>query len=471
MNSFSTTAFAMLAFSVGTIAEMRAKCQLAANSTHEAIDLNSLHKTDVDYSVNSDAFPDYVYKFNLCGETIFRDSTCTEGATVCQLQNDAALSVFGFVDTIHLAYVNTDVVMSMTGSAVCPFDADEVYTSDIYFICDDVTSIAIKSEQPTKCHTEIAFHAPEACAVKNVLYKCKKNACEVNDKGKYTMEECIANCDIVPPPSPPPSPPPTTPARYSCFSNFTCLEVEDGSFGSESDCDVACKPFEQHFSCFNERCVHDPSGIYAGEKMCQVSCQPFKCVDFKCVADTDGPYHSHENCETSCIKPTPPPYPPAPPAPPGPMYSCFSNFSCLMTDDGNFRSEEQCDQACQPVRKSYSCFQNRCVHNPSGPFLNESSCTTACANPKYKCDPVGYTCALSEDGTGAYQYEDACTAECHDPADKLYHCDESGSGTCIESADGIPDQAQCNSMCTSSVMSQVQSFYNRVVLSRDVDLQ
>ena len=134
---------------------------------------------------------EYVYHFNVCGQTVFQDSTCVstsfsplffssfshqsaavcahvsetiarsspesrgsflnlepklddfppisastgpEGSSVCEVKNGAGLDVYGYLDTIALAWDTSDttqLVMSMTGAVECPFNKVNPYTTKV----------------------------------------------------------------------------------------------------------------------------------------------------------------------------------------------------------------------------------------------------------------------------------------------------------------------------------------------------
>lgn len=362
------------------------KCVIPQNGTHTGIDLNELLRTEADYFVGSLKNLGSAYAFNVCGQTILQDSICTSGAAVCELEGERTINgVFGFLDTAQMSWVAEDdsLKMSMTGSD-CPHEGKDKYTASIYFHCSGQHSAGIRSE--SVCNVEIDFLTRLACASPvDALYKCKKGACEVNDKGKYSLGDCMAKCADKPQPDPNPQPnppPPPAPAvRYFCHSNFTCGQSETGPFSSSSSCANACQPVQKHYSCFNGQCVHDSTGPYLGDKACSVACQPFTCSDdYQCVPSETGSFPDHDSCMTKCSKPTPPPYPPPPPAPPGPKYSCFGNFTCHIVEEGGaFSNEQTCLSVCSPFGKTYSCINGRCVHDPRGIYHSGEECHTACS--------------------------------------------------------------------------------------------
>eukprot|EP00040_Diaphanoeca_grandis_P017537 m.91622 g.91622 ORF g.91622 m.91622 type:complete len:216 (-) comp26488_c1_seq1:184-831(-) len=181
-------------------------CVIAADGTHEAVDLNGLYKSGSDYSVTSNTNPQYRYTFNICGQTYFRDTTCSEGSTVCELKDGSAVDVYGFIDTIGLQWQSDALVLSMTGEAECPFNSLRPYRSSIYFYCSTETTVALRSESYYQCNLEFEFHTPVACGGTAVHYSCVNDECVPDVNGPFaSRDDCTATC-IGPPP--PPSPPP-----------------------------------------------------------------------------------------------------------------------------------------------------------------------------------------------------------------------------------------------------------------------
>jgi len=340
---------------LASVASSSEKCVISADGTHSAVDLNALHKSDSDYSLTSDSNPDYKYNFNLCGQTIFRDSKCTEGATVCEIKNDAALDVYGFVDTISLKWHNEALVMNMTGELQCPYNDIHPYSSAVFFYCSTETIVSIRSESIYTCNLEFEYHTPVACGGTVVHYTCRDN---------------------------------------------------------------------------------------------------------QCVPDPNGRFGSRDECSSACSGPSPNP-PPPPPGPPDQTYICRSNFTCEAHHGGTFSNFTNCSTYCQPFQKHYSCFNNQCVQDSRG-RLTFADCTAGCAKitDKWSCGP-DYTCA--EDAMGRFGDYDDCMLGCHNPADKLYHCNDD-TGECEESDEGIENKGLCDSVCT-----KMES--NPLIFGRQVDLE
>lgn len=321
-------------------------CVMPTDGTHPAVDLNGLLNTTGDYTVLSGANPAYEFHFNVCGQTAFQDATCAEGATVCEIKDGSALDVYGYLDTISLEWEDTYLVMSQTGEAECPFNKAQPYTSKIWFLCahDAAPIITLKAEAYYQCNLEFEFHTPQACGGQEVRYTCDdvNHQCVADAAGTYPSHgDCSEHCHPAPPPPAPPAPPaPPSGPRYSCFSNFSCHEVEGGAFSDPTSCQSTCQPFVRTYSCYQDRCVPDTRGIYKGESSCLAACSPpteerWTCgADYTCTEDGFGPFATEGDCEAGCADPA------------ATKYHCdAAQGVCVEAADG-IADRTLCDSAC-----------------------------------------------------------------------------------------------------------------------------
>jgi len=281
-------------------------CVIEADGTHPAVDLNALHKMNEDYKIASPSSDSYVYHFNICGQTIFQDATCGQGATVCEVQDNTALDVYGYLDTTHLEWNDQSyLVLTQQGMAECPFNKEKPYVSKIYFLCSHEQEVlTVRTEAYYQCLLELEYHTPLACGGNTVHYKCDDAAhqCVRDDTG--TGHDSYASCAATCHPPPPPPPPPGTNA-YHCASDFTCQLHAQGPFKSADDCSRMCSPFFSKFSCYNSQCVRDSRGSMTADQ-CRGNCgdnptnDRWACVNGVCTEDDQGPFWSEQACEASC---------------------------------------------------------------------------------------------------------------------------------------------------------------------------
>lgn len=343
-----STALTLAAIATSASAQSSSCVLPADDNGHPAVDLNSLHSLTQDYEVVSSSNSEYVYHFNVCGQTVFQDSTCPEGSSVCEVKNGAGLDVYGYLDTIALAWDTSDttqLVMSMTGAVECPFNKVNPYTTKVHFMCaqEGGDTITLRSEAYYQCALEFDFHTEKACGGHESRYTCDNvnHMCVFNASGPYAdHDDCSTHCHPAPPP--PPSPPPAD-YKYSCFSNFTCESVAGGQFDDESACMASCKPFQRTYSCYDARCVPDTRGIYKGEEACLEACggappleDRWTCgAGYTCTEDDSGEFGSEGDCETGCSDPRA-------------LYHCdAAQGICVEASDG-IADRATCDAACTP---------------------------------------------------------------------------------------------------------------------------
>lgn len=334
-----------LAAIAASVSAQSSSCVIPADADgHPAVDLNSLHSLTEDYQVASSSNGAYIYHFNVCGQTVFQDSTCPEGSSVCEVKDGVGLDVYAYLDTIALAWDTSDstqLVMSMTGVDECPFNKNNPYRTKIHFICahEGGEAVTLRSEAYYQCALEFDFHTEKACGGHESRYTCDdiNHMCVYNTSGSYgSHDNCSEHCH---PPPPPPAPPPGE-ARYSCFSNFSCGMVDGGQFDSDDSCMASCKPFERTYTCYQDKCVTDTRGIYKGESACLAACggvpvdDRWACgADYTCTEDDSGVFGSEGDCETGCTDPRA-------------LYSCDASLGvCVESVDG-IADKATCDAAC-----------------------------------------------------------------------------------------------------------------------------
>lgn len=324
--------------SVASIVTASSNCFInATEEGHPLVNLSSLHNTVQDYKVVSSSNPAYTYYFNLCGETVFQDSICSEGSTVCEIKNLAAQDVYGYVDTISLSWQGSMLVMKMVGEPECPFNKLIPYTSEVDFICSGESRFQLKTENYYQCALQFEYYTPLVCG---------------------------GDPPVPPPPSPPaPNPPPPDGSRYSCYSNFSCHVTVDGAFGDQTECQATCTPFQKHYTCFNQRCVSDSRGTYIGEASCLAECAPpveskYTCGDdYTCTEDASGSFPSEADCELNCHDPS------------ATLWHCDdSTGKCVVASEG-FPSEEYCNSICSTEKSPSNSFLDTMVVTGRDPEL------------------------------------------------------------------------------------------------------
>lgn len=268
------------------------------DGAHPSVDLNVLHSSSADYSVTSITNDAFSYQFNVCGDVVKQDGTCSTGSTMCEWKDGTAMDVYGYSSTIGLHWDDDTLVLTQTGEAVCPFNQRNAYTSRIYFQCSEETSISLRTEAYYQCMLEFDFKTPVACG-NTVNYRCEDYQCVIDDAGSFnSYSSCASDCL---PPSPPPPPPGS---RYQCTSDFQCVSADEGHFLSSDDCESLCMPWQARYSCYEQRCVRNSRGTFTSEGDCVESCSStatkWACNNGACTQSYSGAYSSQWACQQAC---------------------------------------------------------------------------------------------------------------------------------------------------------------------------
>ena len=226
---------------------------------------------------------------------------------------------------------------------------------------------------------------------------------------------------------------------YSCNDANECVADAAGEY-TTSDCDGACAPTRDAFSCQNGACTPDPEGNFETEQACIDSgctAQPHDCEEVNgvdtCVphltADGLEEYANLTDCEAGCGDD-----------------GCESDTDCddgYKCVDGKCVEKTGCDSDADCTGDNEECVGGKCVEKTDGDGDGDPSCPDCGPKPNIQkiIDEVGASAGATE----LYESRLRDWNKCCDAAEKLdpANCPDCGPKPTVEGVCGEAVHAGC----------------------------